>query len=151
MFLSEIFTGSAGTRFVLSGLILCISGLLAEERVKPKTPPPASKTGASGQQGMTVSKDPHSGQWQSGTRDITPPPANARAGEAPQPVRLPNGLMMIEATSDHMSTSIVTLSADGTLKYECVDGKAKAEAIVKRHEENARKDTKATKEKTGER
>ncbi len=150
MFLSEIFTGSAGTRFVLSGLILCVSGLLAEDRVKPKTAT-APKAGTAGQQGMTISRDPQSGQLQSGTRDITPPPSSATVGEAPQPVRLPNGLMMIQATADHMSTSIVTRNADGTLKYECVDGKAKAEAMVKKLEEDARKDTKATKEKAGER
>lgn len=153
MFLSDIFSRSAGAKLVFGGLILCLSALAGDnvKTDKPKAPPRASKAKATAQQGMTISRDPDSGQLQSGALDLTPPPSSVTVGEQPQPVQLPNGLVMVPASDDHMSTALVSRSADGTLVYQCVDGKAKAEQALKKLEQDTRKIPATRKEKASER
>ena len=135
---------NTGVKIFLGGIVLGISlasaadSLPARKSTKAATPAASSKAKTAQQQtqqqGMTVSRETDSGGGglQSGKLNPAEPPASRQLiGSEPQAVRLPNGMFMVPASSDHMSSSIVTRNADGSLNRDCVDGVAKAEAIVK--------------------
>ncbi len=134
---------STGVKIFLGGIVLGISlasaadSLPAKKSTKAATPTAASKAKTAHQQpqqqGMTVSRETDSGGGlQSGKLNPAEPAAATQLiGSEPQAVQLPNGMFMVPASSEHMSSSIVTRNADGSLNRDCVDGVAKAEAIVK--------------------
>ena len=135
---------STGVKIFLGGIVLGISlasaadTLPAKKSTKPATAATASKAKAKAasqqQQGMTVSRDTDGGGGlQSGKLNPAEPlVARQLIGAEPQAVRLPNGMFAVPASSEHMSSSIVTLNADGSLNRDCVEGVAKAEAVVKK-------------------
>ncbi len=128
MFFIKTITKSAGAKLFLGGFVLCLSVTLAGDTQSVKKPAKAAPA-----QGLTVSRDPESGKLQSGALSPAPlPQARLLLGAPPQPVRMPNGLDMLTMTAAQMSTSVVTRNADGSLSQECVDGTAKAEAIVRK-------------------
>ena len=145
MYLKTKMKKSIGVKIFLSGIVLGISlagaadTLPARKSAKATTPKPVpSKTKAAGQQpqqqGMSVSRDTDGGGGlQSGKLNPAEPSAARQLiGAEPQAVQLPNGMFMVPASSEHMSSSIVTRNADGSVNRDCVEGVAKAEAIVKK-------------------
>lgn len=139
----------------VGSVILCLAfvtaGIAADAPNAPKSRKAqkraTQKSKTSGHNsGMVISRDPDSGQLQSGV-GVSQPASAARVAEpAPQQVRLPNGLVMIRSTSQHMSTSVVTRDADGRTALHCVDGDEQAQKLIRDYERDRMKHQKAGKD-----
>jgi hypothetical protein len=135
--------------FSLSLLGLAVSSILALAADAPKTKqqqqPQKKKTSAvapaaSGEAGMTVTRDPLTGKFEQGAVDARPQLLRLQLGTPePQTVTGRNGMVAVRTTSEHMSASFVTRNADGTLQMQCVEGVDKAEAVIKQAAEKGEK------------
>ena len=129
--------------FSLSLAGLAISSSLALAADAPKTKQPNKKPtaavakpaapAASGEAGMKITRDPLTGKFEQGAVDASPQLQRLQLGvtPAPQTVNGRNGMVAVRTTSEHMSASFVTRSADGTVQVQCVDGLDKADAAIK--------------------
>ena len=110
MFLINFRSPVVGMKLALGGLVIFLSMALAGDGAGSKKP---EKVGAESSSGMVVSRSPETGGFASEAVAVAPEPSlRTQSVAQPQQVVLPNGMVMVHSTEEHMSTSVVTRDAE---------------------------------------